>query len=195
MSIVYFITEDGNSIVALDCEEAVSVSKQNSVSKYSVMSGKNVSDGYSEGNKVISLSGKVTYTKSASQQTQGTPTPIELQEQLDSFSENHYRFRVYTDNSSLPLLKGIDNCVLGGAVVTLGGWKDTIEVSMTIEEVFVSKSATTTFLPPIPSDPKANPDPIKGTGGKTEVSDKEKGTIFYNFKTYGNFSGNREEGS
>ena len=191
MSIVYFITEDGKSIVALDCEEAVSVTKQNSVSRHSVMSG-NASDGVTEGNKVINLSGKVTYTKSASQQTQGTPNPIEIQDQLDSFSRNNYRFRVYTDQTSLPLLKGIDQCALGTSTVTLGGWTDTIEVSMTIEEVFVSKSATTTFLPPVHADGKSNTTPKKGSGGKTEVPPKEVRSMLLNFTEYGNFSGASE---
>lgn len=192
MSIIYFITEDGSSIVALDCEESIEISKQNQVSNYSVMGGDTVSDGYSEGNKIVNLSGKVTYTKSSTQQTQGTPNPIELQDMLDSFSRNHYRFRMYTDDSALPLLRGIENCMLGSSQVSLGGWRDTIQVDMTINEIFVSQAARVTELPPIPTQEtsKTTKDPEKGSGGKTTASEEKKGTILFNFVNKGNLSGN-----
>lgn len=192
MSIVYFIAPDGKSVIGLDCEESIGMQKKNKVTEYSVMTGETVSDGFQEGNKVVNLSGKVTYNKSVSQESDGTPNPIEIQDMLDDASRSHHRFRLYTDTDRLPLLKGIDECVVESYGVDLGGWTDTVTLSMTIKEVFVSDAAKKTYLPPLPNkeQAKSGSEPTAGKGGKTEVPEKEKATILRNLKDTGTYSGN-----
>ncbi len=192
MGLLYFIADDGNSIVALDCEESLKVSKKNSVSESSVMSGSTVSDGYKEGNKVVALSGKVTYNKSAAQQQQGTPDPLEIQNLLDTNIRNHTRFKLYADQSGFALLKDIDTCIIEDYTVDVQHYTDTIILSMVIKEVFVSDAATTTTLPPRPDteSAKSDSDPTSGKGGKQVVAEEENATILHNFVNKGSFSGN-----
>lgn len=151
MSTVYFIASDGETIITLDCVESVDVSKSNSISTSSVMSGNTTSDGYEEGLKKVNINGLVTYSKSVRQQQEGIPNPLEFQDLVDDTIRSHTKFRLYVSKGKHQLLKDIEVCAIDNYSVTATEYLDSIEVSLSISEVFVSQAATTTFLPPVKS--------------------------------------------
>ncbi|ADX87894.1 hypothetical protein [Vibrio phage JSF13] len=179
MSYVYF-QSSGGDLICLDATSAVEVNKSNTVASYSMMDGRNRSDGYSEGNKIVNINGLVTHTKSVRQQQTGTPTPVQFQRLIESVERNHERFTLMVDSGVFPLLDNIKNCVISSRSVKVEQYLDTIEVNMTIEEVFVSKAATTTFLAPQPS-PQASGQisgetPV-GSGGTSTTKEEDRRTI------------------
>ena len=182
MGLAYFISDDGESVISLDCEQEINLSKSVNVTESSVMSGKTVSDGYREMNKVLQISGKVTYSKSANQLIDGNLDPFEIQEALDSSIRNHHRFKVYTDenDSNIPLLKSIEQCVIQQYTVTLSRYVNAIDINMTIKEVFVSKSAKVGYLENIPNEDaaKTGSDPEKVRSGKQEEAEDTNNTMF-----------------
>ncbi|QXN60112.1 hypothetical protein KUA24_45 [Vibrio phage HNL01] len=180
MALIYFVSQSGD-IIALDGTESVEVSKDNSVSKSSMMDGTTISDGYSEGNKVISISGKVTYSKSLRQQLDGTPTPLQFQRLIQQTERNHERFTLRTYKGSWPLLDDIKDCVIASNSVSITEYLDTIDVTLTIEQVFVSKSARTTYLAPQRTKQEGTSasvaDTEDSTGGKGATEEKDNRTI------------------
>lgn len=150
MSLVYFMSESGD-LICLDGTEAVDVSRSNSVSKSSMMSGRSVADGVAEGNKIITVTGICTYTKSVRQQQNGNPDPLKLQDLLDEVVRNQEKFKLRFKKGAYTLLRDIKNCVIVDQSVRVADYLDSVAVTLTIEEVFVSESAKKTYLQAIPS--------------------------------------------
>ena len=150
MAMVFFLAQDGETKVALDSEASVQVSLSSTVSKSSTMSGGSTSDDVIEGNAVISTSGQVTYAKLTSQKK--NLNPIEYQEAIQEARRNRRRFTVYIKDYGMPLLQDYEDCVISDCSFTIDKYSDTITVSITFEQVFVTEAAKKAFLAPKPKE-------------------------------------------
>lgn len=175
MSKVYIIAPDGEAIIGLDCEKSITVSRDNQITSKSVMSGKDISDGYTTGLKTINIEGIVTYSKGLQQQD--NLNPIDFQRTIDNLIDSQQRFTLYSDKV-VELMDNIEDCVIESCSVALDRFLNAITVQITIREVWISQSAAigSFYLPPKKSKSAKldGSDPTKGKGGKTEVEEKEK---------------------
>ena len=146
MSVVYLLSKDGENIIALDCTTNVSRTRSNSITTNSVMSGANASDTYTIGNQTISFTGLVTYNKTANSATD-SPDPLEFQTLLNDLVRSYTRFDLF-GNDLIPTLK---DCVLTEESYTQDTFEDTIRVSLSVTEVFVTDPADRTSLTVTPS--------------------------------------------
>lgn len=186
MSLAYFISNSGD-IICLDGTQSVEVTRSNSLTKSSMMIGREVADGVIEGNKVINITGVCTYTKSIRQQQNGNPDPIKLQELLDQVVRNEERFKLRFVKGSYDLLKDINNCVIVSQSIMVDQYLDTITVNLTIEEAFISQSAKKTYLPPERSSGSSSQisDTKDTKGGKKTLKEEERRTILLAVKEDG----------
>ena len=184
MATVFFHAQDGTTKVRLDSEASISVSLPSMVSKSSNMDGSSVSDDVIEGNAVISIQGKVTYSKLKSQEK--NLDPIQFQEALQDARRNRNRFTLYARSKDQPLLQNYDNCVIANVDITVDKYSDTITVSLTFEQVFVSLAAKKTYLAPISSEsskPTTSETKDSGSGSKENL-DKQKSTFLVKLIEY-----------
>jgi len=173
MSSVYILNKNGTGIIAFDATTKTDYTRRNNLTKSSVMSGAQVSDGYTIGAKVISFSGVVSYSKIRNE----TPTPEMLQVYIDEVINSQTRF-TFNGNKLIPSL---DDCVIIASDVNHDRFSDAVTTSITVEQVFVTKTAVTTTLILAPSsttngelaDKKEN-----GSGAKTEVPKSKSKTLF-----------------
>lgn len=178
MAMVYFLAQDGETRVAMDSESTVSVNLPSTVARSSNMSGTSLSDDVIEGNPVISVQGKVTYSKLPSQEKH--LNPIDFQKELQVARRNRKRFTLYIKNNGQPLLDSYDDCVISGVNITVDKYSDTITVNMTFEQVFVSAAAKATYLKPLvkASDaPSLSSTTDSGNGAKVNVTKDYGATI------------------
>ena len=180
----YFISQDGNTKVVMDMTKRVSISLPSSVSQSSNSAGQALSHTSVEGNAVISMEGKVTYSKSTAQE--GNLTPPQFQQEIQKARRNRQKFTLYLTTESNSLLQDYKNCVLQNVDISIEEFIDTITVSLVFEQVFVSASAEVTTIQMSPSDQaklEGASSPTGGNGGKgtkTEATEKESGTMAYN---------------
>lgn len=183
MSLVYFIN-NAREIVCFDGETDVSVSQTNDVASSSVISGRNIADDVHEGDIFINVSGLVTYTKTLTQSNNKNPTPQEIVQRIAGVIASRSRFTLYATDSRFPLIDSYDNCVIASWSYSLDDSEDTIEVTITFQQKFVSQSAKKSYLPPSPSKKTDGALAGKGNGGdtgKTQVEEKQAETIAYSF--------------
>ena len=173
MSIFYFMSQDGKTRVTLDCEKEASVSYPSSVSKASTSAGKTISHQVVEGNAIISVSGLVTVHKAITKLQ--NLSPLDFQEEINAVRRNATRFTLYLDFAKTKLIKDFKDCVISNAEVVLSNKMDTIEVSLTFEQVFITDSAKTVFFAPIVKDASnVGNSKFKGKGTKTDVGAANK---------------------
>jgi len=178
MATVFFHAQDGTTKVRLDSEASISVSLPSMVSKSSNMNGVSVSDDVIEGNAVISVEGRVTYSKLKSQEK--NLDPIQFQEALQDARRNRNRFTLYARSKDQPLLQNYDNCVIANVDITVDKYSDTITVSLTFEQVFVSLAAKKVFLAAKSSEsakPTTESPKITGQAGKAQVGEDAANTM------------------
>jgi hypothetical protein len=142
MSLVYLKSQD-DEILALDSVTEVSESQQNSVTKSSVMSGAEASDGYTIGNITVAFSGICTYSKIPRSTASVTaPNPKELNALLKKMVNSQTRFTLY-GNDLIPTLNEV---VITGFSVTQSRYSNAVEVSVALEQVFVTDAAQATRI-------------------------------------------------
>lgn len=186
MATVYFMSLDGKKIVALDCEERITYSRANESTKSSIFSGSQVSDGYIEGNYVVNLSGRITYSKTNRQND--NPDPLEFQQMVDDRVSSLRRFTLYTSKQGFQLLNNLENCVITDHSVTVDEFEDTIKVDMTIEAQFVSNSAKRTYLKPVRKkkvEAAYDTEKNSGTGTKEVKTEEQSSTLWKKTFDYG----------
>lgn len=149
MALAYFYSKDNKTYVSMDIETSITVSQQNQSTKSSMMTGSSASDGYTIGNKVVSLEGMVTSSKTPYQEKNNL-SPEDFRSYIEETINNKTRFSV---NFSFPdggtkLLDRVDNCVITSIAYVVDKYEDTMKVSLTFEEQFVSLAATETVLTP-----------------------------------------------
>lgn len=179
MSMIFFKDMDGTTRVCLDNTASVNVSMPSTTSSSSTMNGSTVSDEVIEGNVTIAITGKVTYAKMESQK--GNLNPIEFEKAIQATRRNRRRFTVYYNIKGQPLMESYKNCVLTSCDFTIDTYSDTITVSITFEQIFVSKAAEVAFLSPRYKEsdkPTIQPKGDNGTSTKTLVPEKEATSIF-----------------
>ncbi|AUR92160.1 hypothetical protein NVP1170O_047 [Vibrio phage 1.170.O._10N.261.52.C3] len=174
MSLVYFVATDGSTLVKLDCEESISVSRANQSTKSSIMTGASKSDGFVVGNRQVSIQGVVTYSKTPRQT--GNPNPLEFIKHIDALINAHQRFTLYADTSYSKLLQDIEDCVITSFTHTVDKFEDTITVNLSFEEQFVTGAATTTYLPPQPSSGTSASLSENTDSGKTSKESVDEGS-------------------
>ena len=150
MSLIFFLDEDGSTRVSLDIESSIIVNMPSSISKTSNMSGVSSSDEVIEGNITIDVVGRVSYSKTPSQQD--NLTPKEFKDALQACRRNRRKFTLYSKETHQQLVDSYPDCVLANAQVEVGKYTDTIDVQLTFEQVFVSDAATVTTIQAIPSE-------------------------------------------
>ena len=185
MAMVYFKSVDGKTNISLDIETDIQVSLPSTVSKTSNMSGIAVSDDVIEGNANISVNGVVTYSKLSSQEN--NLNPIQLQEALQESRRNRTRFTLYVKDYGQPLLKDYDDCVISNVDVSVGKYSDSINVSLSFEQVFVSQAAKATYLAPKSSEsakPTTANTKDSSDGSKTHKDEKGSRTIVFAIKDF-----------
>ena len=184
MSMIYFKSSDG-SLVAMDGETSIDVSRSNTIASSSVMSTRTVSDEVIQGNLVISVTGLVTYSKTPTQQ--GNPTPEEWIDLIEAAISSKLRFTLYSTKyvAGKPLLKDYSNMVISDYGYTVDRFEDTITARITFNEVFVSDPAKQTYLPPKKSSSaeKDYPSETKNGKGTSTNVEKESASILYKLLT------------
>lgn len=137
MTVVYLKSSD-TEILTLDSITSVEKSQSNSVTKSSVMSGKQASDGYTVGNPTIAFSGICTYSKlKRTNQIITPPTPEELDKIVTRMINSQTRFTMY-GNALIPTMKDM---VITDYRIMQDKYSNAITVSMALEQVFVSDAA------------------------------------------------------
>ena len=180
MSLVYFLDEDGSTRVSLDTESSIVVNMPSSVSKTSNMSGTSVSDEVIEGNITIEVSGKVSYSKTNSQEDNLDPAAFKTA--LQACRRNRRKFTLYSSETHQQLVDSYPDCVLTNANVTVDRYTDTITVQLSFEQIFVSDAATVTTIKAVPSEaakPTVGDPSNTGQSTGTTLSDEESTSILY----------------
>lgn len=147
MSLIFFLDVDGETRVSLDTESSITINMPATVSSTSNMEGQTVSDELIEGNITIDVTGRVTYSKLPSQFN--NLNPIDFQNALQRARRGRRRFTLFYKDTGQALLQNYKNCVLKSATVNIGKYSDTITVSLSFEQIFISASAKKTTLKPI----------------------------------------------
>ncbi|PNH81336.1 phage baseplate protein [Vibrio diazotrophicus] len=184
MSMVYFKSNSG-TLVCLDAETEIDVSLSNSVTSNSVMSGRTVSSDLVKGNKIVNVTGLVSYSKTSAQQ--GNPTPSEFIDLIEKAIDDKQRFTLYSvkNQKGKDLLKNYENLVIDSYGYTVDKYEDSITARITFQEVFVSESATKTTIKPVRSKDtqQALSDPTKGgKGTSTTVSSADQTRMVTNIR-------------
>ena len=179
MAYYYLLSEDGNDIICMDAEKQATVTRNNTASTSSVMSGDNVTDGYEIGNRTIQINGIISYNKMPRQDIRGNPNPIEFQRRVDELIFSKKRFTLFSDKRGVEIFDDIDECIIQSVSVSSRDLTS-VSASMTIKEIFVTDSAQVTYLPPqLSESSKANlaPRNDQGKGTSTEVKEETKKTL------------------
>ena len=180
MAYLYFMSQDGKTELTLDSETEISVSLPSTVTKSSVSSGQTASHEVIEGNTVITTSGIVTYNKTVG--SENNPNPITIQQEIQKLRRAGTKFTVYTYDNGQPLLQDYPNCVISDVNLSATRYSDTIQCSITFEQVFVPAAAKKAFLAPLPSKtaaPTNNSPEDTGQGTKTAEEEQQTETIAF----------------
>lgn len=185
MSMVYFKSSNSGTLVCMDAEAEIDVSLSNSVTNNSVMSGRTVSSDLVKGNKIVNVTGIVSYSKTSAQQ--GNPTPSEFIDLIEKAIDDKQRFTLYSvkNQQGKDILKDYENLVIADYGYTVDKYEDSITARITFQEVFVSDSATTTTLKPVKSkdSEKSLANPTKGgKGTSTTVSSADQTRMVTNIR-------------
>lgn len=179
MSAVYFKTQDSSTIVTMDGETSIKVSKTNSTASASVMSNRTVGTDLIEGDLVVDVQGVITYSKSPSQT--GNPTPSEWVTLIDTAISNKRRFTLYATKyeGGSELLKDYSDMVIASYSYVVDKYEDTITADISFKQIFVTDAAETTYLEPQRSTTAVSTaDPSKGgSSTSTETTEEETKTI------------------
>lgn len=179
MSFIYFKSAKNGTLVCMDAETSIDVSQSNTVTSNSVMSKREVGDDLIRGNKVISVTGIVSYSKTSSQE--GNPTPSEWVDLIEAAIDSKQRFTLYSvkNQAGKDILKDYDNLVVADYGFVVDRFEDSITARITFQEIFVSNPATKTFLPPLRSAATASSTSNATKGGKGTATTQSE-TLFVN---------------
>lgn len=173
---VVFMKSPSGDLLTLDAITEVSKSRSNSLTKSSVMSGAQISDGYTIGNPTITFSGICSYTKvGVGRHPAVPPTPVELNTILDEMVISEERFTLYGND----LIPTLNNVVIKDYGIVQSKWLNTINVTITVEQVFVSESATRTRItrPAADTNGDVTEEQDGGQGTKTQIKEEDKETL------------------
>lgn len=137
MSVVYLRSNNG-SLLALDVTTNVSKSRSSSITSSSVQSGASVADGYTLSNPTLTFSGVCTATKI--RETKGDSYflhPYDLDLEINSMMESQEKFILYGSD----LIPNLEDVVITNYSTTQSQYEDTVDVNITVEQVFVSEAA------------------------------------------------------
>lgn len=175
MAFYYFLSKDGEDIICLDAERDISVTRNNTASTSSIMSGAVKTDGFEIGNRVVTINGVLTYSKSPRQKIDGNPTPLSFQRLIDELVKSKQRFTLFSNKRGEQLFDDIDDCIIVSHSVQSRDL-NSISASITIQEQFVTDAARTTTIPPkLSSEVEAglSKESDQGSGTSTETSEED----------------------
>ncbi|WP_021024330.1 phage baseplate protein [Salinivibrio costicola] len=169
MAFYYLLSKDGDNIICLDAENNISVSRNNTASTSSIMSGAVKTDGFEIGNRVVTINGVLTYSKSPRQKIDGNPTPLSFQRLLDELVKSKQRFTLFSNKRGEQLFDDIDDCIILSHSVQSRDL-NSISASITIQEQFVTDAATVVPNAVISAKhPGLTQESDQGSGTSTEV--------------------------
>ena len=144
MSSVYMHSPVSGDLLTLDTVVNVNKTASNTLTKSSIMEGSSVGDGYTKGNPKISFSGLCSYNKIIRNPVEDEiiPDPIAFHLILDEIIDSYERFTLYGND----LIPDLAEVVIVDYSITQNRYIDTIEVSLTVEQVFVSERAVTSRI-------------------------------------------------
>lgn len=149
MAIAYFYSNDNKTKISMDAETSLTYSQTNTSTKSSMMSGAPASDGYTIGNKTVTLEGLVTSSKTPYQESNNL-SPDDFRKYIEETIQKRTRFTVNFDfpENGTRLLDSVSNCIITNIRYVIDKYEDTMTVSLTFEEQFISPAATETVLTP-----------------------------------------------
>jgi hypothetical protein len=137
MAVVYLRSNNG-AFLALDVTTNVSKTRSASITSSSIQSGASIADGYTIGNPSITFTGLCTDTKIRTKDgTDDFLNPFDLDLEINDMVESQERFILYGND----LIPNLEDVVITNYSVTQGQYLDTLEVTLTVEQVFISESA------------------------------------------------------
>lgn len=178
MSLVYFTSVDGDTIVTMDSETDITFSRSNTSTKHSIFKNADISDGLIEGNVIITVTGVVTYSKTPRQSLRN-PTPIEFQNLIDQVVRSQQRFTLYSSKAGHELLKDVSDCVITDQSISISRWSNSITATLTFESQFITDAARVTYLPPVPDNPSYTTEKGNGKGSTTGQSKEDAGRTLF----------------
>lgn len=143
MTTVYMFSPESGDLFTLDTVTVVTKTASNTLTKSSVMEGASIGDGFTKGNPQITFNGLCSYNKiarsvqSPTLQEQFIPDPTAFNLLLDEIIDSYQRFTLYGND----LIPDLTDVVIVDYTLTQSQFIDTIEVSLTVEQVFVSRRA------------------------------------------------------
>ena len=167
MTTVYMYSPASGDLFTLDTVTSVNKTASNTVTKSSVMEGAAIGDGFTKGNPQVSFTGLCSYNKIVRNPVEDEliPDPIAFSLILDEIIDSYERFTLYGND----LIPDLHEVVIVDYSITQNQFIDTMEVSMTVEQVFVSERAIRTRI--------TQPEKTKGSDlDVTEKSEEGKGT-------------------
>ena len=174
MAVVYIIDATGDNIIAFDATEEASYSRQNSVTKSSIQSGAKVADGMTLGNKMVTFSGVVSYSKIRD----FAPNPRDLEELVGDMIDNYTRFTLQ-GNHIIPTL---EDCVITNFSMVHSKWENAATAVISVEQVNVSNQAMKTSIvlpnPSATTEGQLSSEVNTGSGSKTQQTEQRSRTLF-----------------
>ena len=171
-----FMVSNKNKVLSLDSTEKVSKSRNNTLTKSSVMNGTQVSDGFTVGNPSITFNGICSYSK-IMKKSEGNdaPTPAELDLILDEMVLSQERFMLY-GNELIPSMKDV---VIISHNVVQAVYENAVEVTLTVEQAFVSNSAQKSRVtkPSVKTKGDVTEEQDLGQGNKTQQKEEVKESL------------------
>lgn len=167
MTVVFMVSTKGE-LLSLDSTVNVSKNRSNSLTKSSVMTGAQISDGYIIGNPSVTFSGICSYTKINRGRSEGNspPDPDKFNVILDEMVLSQERFTLYGND----LIPSLDDVVILDYSINQGVFENAIEITITVEQVFVSESAqkTRVTVPSANTNGDVTEEQDLGQGNKTQ---------------------------
>jgi len=173
MAFYYFISNDDEDIICMDAESNINVSRQNRASTSSIMTGAVVTDGFDIGNRTISISGVVTYSKTTRQKVAGNPDPLQFQQRLNQLIKSKKRFTLFSNKQGEVLFEDIDDCIIVNHSVNSKSL-NSLECTLTIQEQYITDAARKTVVEgQMSQESKKGMDQRKDQGKGTSTEAKE----------------------
>ena len=184
MSVVYMRSSKGE-VLALDATVNVTKSRNNTLTKSSVQSGAQISDGFTIGNPSITFSGVCSYTKIKRTGEEAPPTPDKLNVILDEMILSKERFTLYGNN----LIPTLSDVVILSYSLVQSIYENAIDVTITVEQVFISKSAQKTRItaPAKSTNGDVTEEEGLGQGNKTQQPEAQKISYLQSLRNEGLF--------
>lgn len=168
MASIYMLSLDGERYLGLDATTEIRVTRSGEATTNTIQDGSDISDNYHSGLPKISFSGIISNAKLRDT----TPTVSEYVDFVNELMDSRVYFTLYSTVSHInqKAIPTFSKCVISNFAYVRGGGKDeSLEISLAIQQLDISKKAKQGRIPAKKDEGLTVPTEDKGTGGKTEV--------------------------